>query len=140
MRWEAHLPAPRPSPRPAPRRPAPDLLIVSGGHNDRRVPAALVGTEARHLLELVHAHWPHTPIAVVGPIWMTPAPRWAREVRDAVAAAVAARVPFLDPTDRRWGPGAVLPDGVHPTHAGHARLARWLVAALRGRGVELAAD
>ncbi|MEU9834926.1 SGNH/GDSL hydrolase family protein [Streptosporangium sp. NPDC048047] len=117
-------------------RPAPDLLIVSGGHNDRGVFRDQAGQAARALLETVRARWPGTRIAVIGPIWMTPAPPWAYGVRDAVAAVAAGeRAPFLDPIDRRWGDDALLPDGVHPTREGHVRLARWLVAALREHGI-----
>ncbi|MDP9863211.1 MULTISPECIES: SGNH/GDSL hydrolase family protein [Streptosporangium] len=116
-------------------RPAPDLLIVSGGHNDRRTRPGTVNGAARRLLELVRAHWPRTRTVVIGPIWMARAPRWAYGVRDAIASAAAEEgAAFLDPLGRRWGRGALLRDGVHPTHEGHLRLARWLVAALRGHG------
>ncbi|GAA2886472.1 SGNH/GDSL hydrolase family protein [Streptosporangium fragile] len=121
-------------------RPEPDLLIISGGHNDRRVGAARVGAAAARLLELARRTWPYTRIVVVGPIWMTRAPRWAYLVRDAVAtAADEAAVPFLDPLEPRggrWGRGTVLPDGVHPTAAGHARLAGWMITTLREYGIE----
>ncbi|MFI7055034.1 SGNH/GDSL hydrolase family protein [Streptosporangium canum] len=115
-------------------RPAPDLLIVSGGHNDRRTRAGRVNRAAKRLLELVHARWPHTRVVVIGPIWMTRAPRWAYRIRDAIAvAADEEEATFLDPLGERWSRRLVLPDGVHPTPAGHARLARWLVTALGGR-------
>ncbi|MFB9967478.1 SGNH/GDSL hydrolase family protein [Sinosporangium siamense] len=122
-------------------RPAPDLLIVSGGHNDRRLRPALVYFAAAKLLRTVRTHWPRTRIVVMGPIWMGYMPRWALSVRDAVALAAAkAKVTFLDPLERRWvtphsAMGMLLPDGVHPTHQGHMRLARWLTDSLRTRGV-----
>ncbi|MEO3875428.1 SGNH/GDSL hydrolase family protein [Nonomuraea sp. B12E4] len=116
-------------------RPAPDLLVISGGHNDRRWSAERVRHAAERLLARVRAHWPATRVVVVGPIWLADAPGKAYEVRDAVArAAVRAGVAFLDPLDRRWVTGkrskVVLPDGVHPTRAGHEHLAAWLAAKL----------
>ncbi|MFB9678394.1 SGNH/GDSL hydrolase family protein [Streptosporangium vulgare] len=124
-------------------RPEPNMLIISGGRNDRRIGAARIENAAVHLLELVRRRWPHTRIVIVGPIWMTRAPRWAYDVREAVLlAADRQEVPFLDPFEalgphgRGWGRGAVLPDGVHPTLTGHVRLSRWMVSALRKHGVE----
>ncbi|MFC6578306.1 SGNH/GDSL hydrolase family protein [Planomonospora parontospora] len=115
-------------------RPAPDLLIISGGHNDRRTRPGEVYEAAARLLRTVAGHWPGTRVVVVGPLWMGAAPRWAYGVRNAVAlAAERAGVPFLDPLGMRWGRGLTLPDGVHPTGEGHARIARWLVASLRER-------
>ncbi|MFF3440869.1 SGNH/GDSL hydrolase family protein [Streptosporangium sp. NPDC002721] len=124
-------------------RPEPDMLIISGGRNDRRIEAARVEDAAVRLVELVRRRWPHTRIVLVGPIWMTKAPHWAYGVREAVQlAADRQEVPFLDPFEplgphgRGWGRGAVLPDGVHPTLAGHVRLSRWMVSTLRKHGVE----
>ncbi|GAA3134995.1 SGNH/GDSL hydrolase family protein [Streptosporangium carneum] len=115
-------------------RPAPDLLIVSGGHNDRVSPGR-VHRAAKRLLKTISSRWPQTRVVVVGPIWMGRTPRWVPGVRDAVAvAANEETVVFLDPLDRPWGRGAILGDGVHPTHLGHVRLARWLVTALRQHG------
>ncbi|MER5619534.1 SGNH/GDSL hydrolase family protein [Streptosporangium sp. NPDC002544] len=124
-------------------RPEPDLLIISGGRNDRRIGAARIEGAVVRLLELVRRQWPHTRIVLVGPIWMTRAPRWAYRVREAVStAADRLEVPFLDPFEplgphgRGWGRGAVLPDGVHPTLVGHLRLARWMVTRLHEYGID----
>ncbi|WP_285778101.1 SGNH/GDSL hydrolase family protein [Microtetraspora sp. NBRC 13810] len=116
-------------------RPAPDMLIISGGHNDRRVAPARVHAAARRLLADVRETWPATRIIVVGPLWVADPPAWAFDVKDAVATAAAgAGATFLDPLARRHVAGdpavALLPDGVHPTFTGHVRLARWLVGAL----------
>ncbi|GAA3443860.1 hypothetical protein Pve01_48410 [Planomonospora venezuelensis] len=120
-------------------RPAPDLLVVSGGHNDRRTPPSQVYGAAARLLESVRERWPGTGIVVVGPLWMGTAPGWAFQVRDAVAlAAGEAGAVFLDPLGRRWDGAMILPDGVHPTLEGHVGIARWLVAALRENGFERA--
>ncbi|MEU8207030.1 SGNH/GDSL hydrolase family protein [Streptosporangium sp. NPDC049046] len=124
-------------------RPEPDMLIISGGRNDRRVEAARIENAAVRLVELARRRWPHTRIVLVGPIWMTKAPRWAYGVREAVAlAADRQEVSFLDPFEalgphgRGWGRGAVLPDGVHPTLVGHVRLSRWMVSALHAYGID----
>lgn len=121
-------------------RPAPDLLIISGGRNDRNTRAARINSAADRLLEAVRNQWPHTKILVIGPIWMTKAPQWAYRVRDAIAiSADEAEVAFLDPLGGHWGHGAILPDGVHPTRRGHVRLAHWLVAELKQYGLQLGA-
>lgn len=116
-------------------RPAPDLLIVSGGHNDRRVPASEVEAAADKLFTEVKTYWPEVRIVVIGPLWVSDAPRWAYDVRDAIAAAARrAGAEFLDPLAESDIVGdesdGVLPDGVHPTLRGHARLAGWLVRSL----------
>lgn len=117
-------------------RPAPDLLVISGGHNDSRWPATTVRQAAARLVWSVKAHWPGTRIVMVGPIWIDRAPPSAYLLRDALAEVAAReRVAFLDPLARRWIEGrrseVLLPDGVHPTLGGHNKLARWLAGALR---------
>ncbi|MEU1881221.1 SGNH/GDSL hydrolase family protein [Streptosporangium sp. NPDC020072] len=117
-------------------RPAPDLLILSGGHNDHTTPGRVYGA-ARRLLVTARTRWPRTRVVVIGPIWMGREPRWVPAVRDAIAVAADEEATvFLDPLDHPWGRGAILPDGVHPTFLGHRRLANWLVTALREHGAE----
>lgn len=116
-------------------RPAPDLLIISGGHNDHTADPGRVYGAAKRLLVTVRLRWPQTRIVVIGPIWMGREPRWLPAVRDAVAVAADEEATvFLDPLGRSWGRGAILPDGVHPTLLGHRRLANWLVTALHEHG------
>ncbi|WP_241682795.1 SGNH/GDSL hydrolase family protein [Actinomadura sp. J1-007] len=50
-------------------RPAPDLLVVSGGHNDHRYPPDQVTGAARIVLERARQRWPRTRLALIGPIW-----------------------------------------------------------------------
>jgi acyl-CoA thioesterase-1 len=116
-------------------RPPPDLLVISGGHNDQRWSTAQVRRAAAKLLAEVRGRWPATRVVMVGPIWLEDAPAKAYRVRDALAeVAGAAGVPFLDPMRRHWIRGrpseVVLPDGVHPTFAGHERIAEWLAGEL----------
>ncbi|MEU1386174.1 MULTISPECIES: SGNH/GDSL hydrolase family protein [unclassified Nonomuraea] len=116
-------------------RPAPDVLVISGGHNDQRWSTGQVREAAAALLAEVRRRWPVTKVVMVGPIWLEDTPAKAYRVRDALAeVADAAGVPFLDPMRRKWVTGrpseTVLPDGVHPTFAGHERIAAWLAAQL----------
>lgn len=112
-------------------RPAPDVLIISGGHNDRRWSSLRVRQAAARLLWTARGYWPHTRIILVGPIWLSQPPRKAFGVRDAlVEVAQREQVTFFDPMKQRWG-NVMLPDGIHPTAGGHLRIARWLVSALR---------
>ncbi|MFF3663998.1 SGNH/GDSL hydrolase family protein [Microtetraspora malaysiensis] len=121
-------------------RPAPDLVVVSGGHNDRRARPSTVRAAVLNLVTRVRERWPVTRIVLVGPIWIDTAPQSAYRTRDAVASAAwLAGVPFLDPLTQRWiaddRARVLLPDGVHPTLYGHLRLARWLAETLRARGL-----
>ncbi|MFC4118455.1 SGNH/GDSL hydrolase family protein [Nonomuraea zeae] len=116
-------------------RPQPDVLVLSGGHNDQRWSSVRVGRAAERLVEDVRARWPGTRIVMVGPIWLAGAPAKAYRVRDALArAAEREGVVFLDPMRERWVTGrpseVMLPDGVHPTSAGHERIAAWLAREL----------
>ncbi|MBO3747293.1 SGNH/GDSL hydrolase family protein [Streptosporangiaceae bacterium NEAU-GS5] len=140
-------------------RPAPDMVLLSGGHNDREATKAEVRAAALALVEKVRKLWPSVKVVIVGPIWMTRPPKSAYRVRDALArAAWLAGAPFIDPLSQQWtpagagparaslggstsrgsangGPKLLLPDGTHPTAFGHLQLARWLVGALRLRGL-----
>jgi lysophospholipase L1-like esterase len=91
------------------------------GHTPDEVRAAAATTYA-----LIRRLCPAAPLLVVGPQWgalpLTPALLAARDaVRDTAAAAGA---DYLDPSSWFTGrPDLILPDGYHPTPAGHAVLA-----------------
>lgn len=117
-------------------RPAPDVLVISGGHNDRRWSPARVRQAAARLVRSVRARWPRTRLVLIGPIWMRTPPRGTYAIKNALAeVADRAGAIFLNPLAEHWLTTAShdlrLPDGVHPTLAGHARLARWLATELR---------
>ncbi|HLV73557.1 lysophospholipase L1-like esterase [Actinomadura hallensis] len=130
-------------------RPAPDMLIVSGGHNDFRIPAQQVGAAAHVLLERARQRWPGTHIVLMGPIWGTGTPpQGAIEVRDALRdLARQLGVPFIDPIGGRWitgdpltgvgnAPRYIKRDRTHPTPAGHRYLATRLAGDLRRLGLD----
>jgi lysophospholipase L1-like esterase len=129
-------------------RPAPDMLIVSGGHNDRLKPPDQVAVAARDLLSRVKARWPGTHLVLVGPMWGTGTPEPSvLAIRDALeGVAHELGIPFIDPLreqwitgDRRDGTGNaaeyILSDRVHPTPEGHRYIAGRLVADLKRLGL-----
>jgi lysophospholipase L1-like esterase len=129
-------------------RPAPDMVIVSGGHNDQRQSPARVGIAARKLLTDMRGRWPGTHIVLMGPMWGTGNPSTGvLQIRDALATvARALNIPFIDPLreqwitgDERYGTGNaanyILRDRTHPTIAGHQYLAGRLVADLTHLGL-----
>ncbi|GAA4609450.1 SGNH/GDSL hydrolase family protein [Actinoallomurus liliacearum] len=125
-------------------RPAPDLVIISGGHNDRRRPAQDVGAAARGLLDTVRQRWSTSRLLLIGPMWGGgDPPQEVLEIRDAMAAAAQeTKVPFIDPLQEEWitgdrkkgtgnAPQYILSDGTHPTVAGARHIAECLVADLK---------
>ncbi|MEU8798832.1 SGNH/GDSL hydrolase family protein [Spirillospora sp. NPDC048819] len=129
-------------------RPAPDMLIVSGGHNDFRVAAPQVAAAAHVILERARQRWPGTHIVLMGPIWGTGTPsRGATAVRDALKnLAGQLGVPFVDPIGEQWITGDSLTgvgnarryikrDRIHPTPEGHRYLATRLAGDLQRMGL-----
>ncbi|MFC4906055.1 SGNH/GDSL hydrolase family protein [Actinomadura gamaensis] len=129
-------------------RPAPALLVVSGGHNDAKYPAQQVSDAARTLLQKARARWPRTRIVLVGPLWGSDHPTGgAVAVRDGLRGVAAGlRIPFIDPLAEKWitgdrdrgtgnAPRYIKPDDVHPTPDGHRYLATRLAGDLRRIGL-----
>lgn len=124
-------------------RPAPDLMIVSGGHNDWPYKPKMVGAAVEELLRTIAQRWPYTQTVVVGPIWGGDPRPEVRPVRNAIrAAAERMNVPFIDPLAERWFTGnhargtgnaarLILPDGTHPTLNGHRYMGHRLAEDLR---------
>ncbi|MDX6738301.1 SGNH/GDSL hydrolase family protein [Actinocorallia sp. A-T 12471] len=130
-------------------RPPPDLVLISGGHNDalRTPTATALDTAVRDLLTDVRTTWPGVPVVVIGPIWGGTPPERALAVRDTVRdAAAALGVPFVDPLAEQWftgdvsdgtgnAPAYISRDEAHPTRTGHAYLADRVSAALATLGL-----
>lgn len=125
-------------------RPQPDLVIVSGGHNDRFHSPRAVAESATELLTTIRRTWGGTRLLLIGPMWGDGEPtRAVEDVRDVLAGVAGQQhVPFVDPLreqwitgDRRKGTGNaalyILSDGTHPSTDGARYLASRLVADLR---------
>ncbi|GGV13635.1 hypothetical protein GCM10010182_37900 [Actinomadura cremea] len=128
-------------------RPAPDMLIVSGGHNDRRLTGPEVAAAARTLLDRATQRWPGTHLVLMGPMWGSGSPTpQVLGVRDALKQ-LAGRlgVPFVDPIAEQWITGGpmgggnaaryIKRDGTHPTPAGHRYMATRLAADIERLGL-----
>jgi acyl-CoA thioesterase-1 len=120
----------------------PEVVVITGGRND--FPFGLVDRmhAARSTLDRVRSSYPDATIVVVGPFWVDDHPKEAlRRFNDGLGAEARKRgMVFLDPIRGRWLTDAGKPrwiarDGVHPTVAGHTRLAEQLVQALKRAGV-----
>lgn len=129
-------------------RPAPDMLLVSGGHNDWKAPPAEVAAAAHVVLERARQRWAGTRLVLMGPLWGDGSPpQRALAVRDALRGlAVQLGIPFIDPIAGRWITGGRFPgmgnalryikrDGTHPTPAGHRYLATRLAEDIRRLGL-----
>lgn len=115
-------------------RERPNLLVVEGSRNDEYNDPSAVRLAADRLIGDVRAQSPATKILIVGPIWSAEPPtKGVLAARDAVRyAASDNHVPFIDPIEERWlsggPPGTIGTDMVHPTDAGHLRMATLLEA------------
>ncbi|MEW2289388.1 SGNH/GDSL hydrolase family protein [Streptomyces sp. NPDC047841] len=105
----------------------PDVVVVEGSRNDSsptKTRAAAVDT-----LRRLRAGLPHARILVIGPIYSFRRPIGSHPIDEAVSAAAEKfNLPHLSPVHRGWFTGSahqyIGSDGVHPTDAGHAYLAK----------------
>lgn len=111
--------------------PATTNVVVFLGGGDDPVAGLQAGVESA--IAAARTAAPDARIIVVAPPWTGDPDAVAASMisrRDAVAAAAgAAGVVFIDPIADAWfadGDGLVGPDGIHPTDAGHARMAERL--------------
>lgn len=128
-------------------RPAPDMVLVSGGHNDVGRPAAAVAGAAQRLLTDMGRRWPGTHLVLMGPMFGGDAPRDGLRIRDALrGVAIRLRIRFIDPVDAQWitgdrrrgrgnAPKYVMRDGVHLNEAGAGYVADRLAEKLRDLGL-----
>lgn len=128
-------------------RPAPDMVVVSGGHNDWPHTFDQVKGAARQLLTEIKRRWPTSRLVLMGPLWGSDPPPAGLQVRDALAAAAGERhVPFIDPLAEQWitgdihsgvgnAPQYIRPDGTHPNVAGNRYVAGRFITDLRKLGL-----
>jgi lysophospholipase L1-like esterase len=116
----------------------PGIVFVAAGHNDNRFGRRATGEAADAVLRRLRRALPDAVIVVIGPIWANGSPpasiRGIRAELRASAASIGAR--FVDPIRDGWFAGAaerfILDDGIHPSNAGHRRIAAFVLAALEG--------
>jgi lysophospholipase L1-like esterase len=116
----------------------PRIVFLAAGHNDRRYATALTAMAADAVIDRLHRALPASLLVVIGPIWADGnPPAHIRALRDHLrrkAAAVGAI--FIDPLRAGWFAGSwhrlILSDGIHPSDAGHRRIAALVLLALRG--------
>jgi lysophospholipase L1-like esterase len=116
---------------------APALVIVQAGHDDMGVPSQLERQRVAQVIALIRAEAPRARIALVTVFpGRRPLPADYR-IDDAIVTAARAADPgviIMDPLAAGW----VFPrtrDGLHPTAAGEAWIARKMAALLGQHGV-----
>jgi lysophospholipase L1-like esterase len=119
----------------------PDVVVVASGHNDSRWSTTATDRAADKAIERLRQALPDARMIIIGPIWPSGRPP-ARclDLRDHLrrtAASIGAT--FIDPLGEGWFAGGyrrlIGADGIHPTNAGHRRIADRVLAdlALAGR-------
>jgi lysophospholipase L1-like esterase len=116
----------------------PALVIVQAGHDDVGVPSGLEGRRVGAAVNLIHAAAPGARIALLTSFAVAPGGSAAlRQTDRAIVTAGTAADPdaiVMDPLAGRWTyPRAG--DGLHPTAAGDAWIARTVAANLAAHGV-----
>jgi lysophospholipase L1-like esterase len=116
----------------------PALVIVQAGHDDVGVPGGLESQRVRAAVNLIHAADPGARIALLTTFAVAPGGSQAlRHTDRAIVTAGTAADPgaiVMDPLAGRWTyPRAG--DGLHPTAAGDAWIARTVAAVLAAHGV-----
>jgi lysophospholipase L1-like esterase len=120
------------------RRLGPALVIVQAGHDDVGMPAGLERRRVGAAVNLIRAAAPAARIALLTTFAVSPGGSPAlRQTDNAIVTAGTAADPgviVMDPLAGRWTfPRAG--DGLHPTAAGDAWIARTAAAILLARGV-----
>jgi lysophospholipase L1-like esterase len=119
------------------RRLRPSLVIIQAGHDDSNVSAAVEQSQVERTIGLVRADAPGARIALLT-VFATagqPVPAALYRIDRAIAAGGRAADPgviVMDPLAGQWG-YARARDGLHPTAAGDAWIARRVADILRTR-------
>ena len=119
-------------------RQKPDIVFLASGHNDSRWSAAATGRAADQVIDRLHRALPKAVLVILAPIWSNGSPpQRCLDLRDHLrrkAASIGAV--FIDPLAGRWFAGSaqrfIGPDGIHPTDAGHRRIADFVLAGISG--------
>ncbi|CAD5992428.1 SGNH/GDSL hydrolase family protein [Agreia sp. COWG] len=112
------------------------VVVVLGSDDDASHTSADIRAGAAETYARIHDQAPGAVILAVASPWgESPAPKGIVTARNAVRdAALQDGNGFVDPiTDKWWvsgPPGQVGQDGVHPTDAGHAEMAKYLAPVL----------
>jgi lysophospholipase L1-like esterase len=119
----------------------PTVLVVEGSQNDGRAGVGAVGAAATALYARLRGALPQTRVVVVGPVASNSAQAAALSGVDRAVgdAARAAGLPYVDAIAEGWFTDAqsalIGSDHIHPTWAGHQRIADLLGADLTRIGV-----
>jgi lysophospholipase L1-like esterase len=118
----------------------PDIVFVAAGHNDSHWSAAATAKAADKVIDRLHKALPHAVLVIVAPIWPNGnPPARCLALRDHLRRkAAAVHAIFIDPLAERWFAGKyrrlIGSDGIHPTDAGHLRMAKRVLANLAKAG------
>jgi len=117
--------------------PAPDLVVVEGGHEDHAASAQELRAAVRTTVERLDRAWPDAQVVLLGTTRAYPENRVLAPLHATLRkAAAAAGVPFVDPVAEDWltaqnSAQYVSGDLFHPSDAGHAYFAERLLQDLR---------
>ncbi len=114
-------------------RAKPAIVFIAGGHNDSKWSATATGHAADRVIDRVHAALPRALLVIVAPIWPSGSPPvrclLLRDHLRAKARSIGAI--FIDPLGEGWFAGTatrlISNDGIHPTDAGHRRIAAYVL-------------
>jgi lysophospholipase L1-like esterase len=119
---------------------SPSLVLIQAGYDDGRVPVGIEGQQVRRTVELIRAEAPQATIGLVT-VFTSPArpiPARFYRIDSAIVAAAKAADPqaiIMDPLTGDWKYQHA-DDGLHPTAAGDAWIARKVEAILHAHGVD----
>lgn len=105
----------------------PDAVIVIGGANDARGDPDIFRAAVRDVLEELRSQLPEAKLVVLSSFWRAaPPPQVSRVSVVLREEAAAVDAPFVDVSDLFADGRGIGEDGVHPTDAGHRRIAEFL--------------
>jgi lysophospholipase L1-like esterase len=119
---------------------SPALVLVQAGYDDGKVPVGIEGEQVRRTIELIRAEAPQAKIGLIT-VFTSPArpiPARFYRIDSAIVTAAKAVDPdaiIMDPLTGQWKYQHA-DDGLHPTAAGDAWIARKVEAMLRAHGVD----